>query len=453
MNHSKTHLAWILAALIPLPAAQAATIVVTTTADLISDDGQCSLREAISAANTDGSFFGCFTSGSGHDVIILPEGTYSLTIAGVDNNNTAGDLDVLDDLTIRGGGMAFSVIDATGLGDRVLNVPDYATSLTLVGIHVTGGSPPMGSGGGIWAEGDLTLVDSLVSGNSAPLYGGGIYATNSGLGSRLLWSTVVDNQAGLDGGGIYSKYLDAANSTIEGNFAGRHGGGIAWTSDSGGHLHRLVNVTVSGNRSGEDGGGLYKDGTGPLELVSTTIVGNEADQDGNDDGNGGGLLIAAGSVRTSHTILAANIDSSVGAFAQVIPDCSGPLQSEGYNLIGVVQGGLCDITGTTIGNQTGTPSVPLDPLLSSLILAGGPTMVHLPHPASPVVDAGDPSGCMHPMGGPLTMDQRGHVRPWDGPDADTDATCDIGAVELDAPDGQLFKDGFETGDTSRWSSS
>jgi CSLREA domain-containing protein len=33
--------------------AAATTILVTTTADTIADDGQCSLREAIIAANTD----------------------------------------------------------------------------------------------------------------------------------------------------------------------------------------------------------------------------------------------------------------------------------------------------------------------------------------------------------------------------------------------------------------
>ena len=48
--------------------AWAATITVNSTADPGTDDAECTLREAITSANTDTAFGGCVT-GSGDDVI------------------------------------------------------------------------------------------------------------------------------------------------------------------------------------------------------------------------------------------------------------------------------------------------------------------------------------------------------------------------------------------------
>ena len=58
--------------------AGAATINVTTTADELNSDGDCSLREAVRAANTDATVDAC-PAGSGTDTIIVPAGDYVLT--------------------------------------------------------------------------------------------------------------------------------------------------------------------------------------------------------------------------------------------------------------------------------------------------------------------------------------------------------------------------------------
>src|SRR6476659_5279322 len=89
-------LAWIL---FEAPA-WAATIPVTTTADESgATPTACSLREAITAANTDSAVGGC-PAGSGADIISLPAGTYTLTLVGSDDTNAAGDLDISSDVTI-----------------------------------------------------------------------------------------------------------------------------------------------------------------------------------------------------------------------------------------------------------------------------------------------------------------------------------------------------------------
>ena len=53
-------------------------IRVTTTADDVVIDGNCSLREAIIAANTDTAIDRC-PAGSGTDSLLVPEGTYTLS--------------------------------------------------------------------------------------------------------------------------------------------------------------------------------------------------------------------------------------------------------------------------------------------------------------------------------------------------------------------------------------
>src|SRR3989338_6962424 len=59
--------------------ALAANITITTINDELNADGDCSLREAIESANTDTAIDACL-AGAGTDTIILPAGTYVLSI-------------------------------------------------------------------------------------------------------------------------------------------------------------------------------------------------------------------------------------------------------------------------------------------------------------------------------------------------------------------------------------
>src|SRR5215210_1583325 len=61
-----------------VPVYAATTITVTTTADDLTSNGNCSLREAIRAANLDAVVDTC-RAGSGSDIILIPAGTYTLT--------------------------------------------------------------------------------------------------------------------------------------------------------------------------------------------------------------------------------------------------------------------------------------------------------------------------------------------------------------------------------------
>ena len=84
------------------------TINVTTTADGVAG----SLRAAIIEAN----------ASKGHDTIIVPAGTYTLTLAGANEDDAAtGDLDIRNGMTISGAGADTTVIDGGGL-DRVFQI-------------------------------------------------------------------------------------------------------------------------------------------------------------------------------------------------------------------------------------------------------------------------------------------------------------------------------------------
>ena len=123
-----------------LPAAYA-QITVTTTADELnggSGNGSCSLREAISNANSDTAGQIDCATGVGTDTIILEAGqTYFLTRTGANEDaNSTGDLDVTDTdgLTIQTN-LTFgtATIDANDI-DRILEM--HEGPLTLIDLII-----------------------------------------------------------------------------------------------------------------------------------------------------------------------------------------------------------------------------------------------------------------------------------------------------------------------------
>src|SRR5262245_2125441 len=96
----------------PADAALASTVTVTTTADQFGTGPECSLREAIQAANTDAAFGGC-PSGGGSDTITLAAGVYELTISGrLEDVTATGDLDLMGNVTISGAVAATTFVQA-----------------------------------------------------------------------------------------------------------------------------------------------------------------------------------------------------------------------------------------------------------------------------------------------------------------------------------------------------
>ncbi len=265
-----------------VPPAHAQTITVTTTRDELNTDGDCSLREAIRAANQDAAVDVC-PAGHGADMIILPAGTYAITIAGMaEDAAITGDFDITSNLTIMGAAVETTILDANQL-DRVLDILKDA-SVQLTNLTIRNGRPPENAdGGGISNAGTLKLRNSMVTNNTVVGAGCGSggcsFARGAGIANlgvlTVVESILSNNTAPRDGGGI-TNYGTATftNSTVSNNSAPGFGGGIY---NSG--TVRLRASTVSSNRGGA-GGGILNDG-GTLFLESSTVE---------DNTEGGGLV-------------------------------------------------------------------------------------------------------------------------------------------------------------------
>src|SRR5262245_27796539 len=373
------------------PLAHAATITVNTTTDELNTDGDCSLREAIRAANLDQTVDAC-PKGSGADTISLPAGTYILALPGTNENSAlTGDLDITHDLTIVGAGKTTTIIDGN-LIDRVI---ETMANVYISGVTISGGDSGTDAGGGILVGGTLTLTDSRVRDNVGR---GGIvvYGTDT---LTVIDSRIYGNASDFSGGGIFNYgTVTLLNSLVDSNTA-VSGGGIF----SQGTL-TVVNSTISGNSAASSGGGLV--GSGTTSLYNVTITDNEAIV------YGGGVFVGSvGTLDVRNSIIGDNRTNGSD------PDCFGTLTSQRYNLIGDTSG--CNIAGDTTGNLTG-----VSPSLGPLQTNGGPTLTHALLAGSPAIDAGNPIGCIDQTSAILTTDQRGFVR---------DGRCDMGAFERNSP--------------------
>lgn len=360
----------------------ASTIVVNSTADVQNNsDGLCTLREAITAANTDtasGATAGECVAGSGSDTIDLTGvlGTITLTSALPFINS---------DITINGpGANQLTVARSTAGGTPrfgIFAVSSQPLTVNISGLSITNGHTLDGAngadGGGIsnGLGATLNLTNMVIHGNT----------TGSG-----------DPGSGGSGGGVFNfGIMTITSSTISGNTTGTGGtdpgafGGYGGGISNAGTL-TLINTTVSGNTTGISasptrggyGAGIYNTINRTVTLSNCTVSDNQAGP----GGLGGGIR-NEGTAVLKDTIVANNAVSGTGTG----PDLSGSFDSQDFNLIENISG--ASFTGVTTHNITG-----VDPLLGSLGSYGGSTSTHPLLFGSPAIDAANSL---------LTTDQRG----------------------------------------------
>ncbi len=317
-----------------------------------------------------------------------------------------------------------------------------------------------GTGGGIYNSGTMILRNCALSNNLGGTGGAGGDPGNASIGSPGGFGG-----RGGDGAGIYNAgILKMSFSTINNNSCGNGGdgasfgaGGNAGAGGNGGGIYNagtltLTNCTISSNLGGTgarggtgffyagaaggaggSGAGIYN--ASSLILSSCTVAfnktgvggaaGNSGKENstpafsGGDGGNGGGIFNGTdGSTVTSgNTLIALNLSSAGGLGGTNYDgstgnsgadglgrDASGNFVSQGFNLVGIVDGS----TGFTNGfkaDLTGDLANPKDPLLGPLQNNGGFTGTHALLLGSPAIDQGKSFG--------LVTDQRKQVRPHD----------------------------------------
>ncbi len=340
--------------------------------------GDCSLREAILAANAN----------LGQDIITFDVDGIFLLSRGAKNEDFAfeGDLDIADSTLILGNGADRTIIDGNNL-DRVFDILEGA-NVVIQGVTIQHGSVDDHGGGVYNSGGRLVLNASVVKDNvsSLEMFSGAGIVSLSGATTEINNSTIGPNNAATSagwGGGIF-----VSGSTLI-----------------------LNNSTVSGNQA-EEGAGIYVSGSGVVTITHGTIAGNQASS------MGGGMRNDGGTVAVNNTIVAGN-----GGAGDA--DCAGSYTSLGHNLVG--QNGSangCSTGGTDIV-LAGAIGTALD---TNLVAQEGAVPYHALVLGGPAIDA-IPLGaqCMPP-----SYDQRNLARPLDG-NADGAPACDIGAYEAPAP--------------------
>lgn len=248
-------------------------IFVTTFADELNNDGDCSLREAIRSANTNTAVDACTAGQSGTaDNIYLTSSTYIMNLAGQDEDAAlTGDYDILGDTNVIGVETGKSVVDGNDI-DRVFHITTTAT-VTFRDMTIRGGNYSTGFGGGIFNEfGNLTVTSMLFTVNTAS-NGGAIGGTGSG--STSIDDSIFDMNSAGNGGAIQlsgQANFTSTNTFYTNNTATVDGGAIKlnFTTTS-----IIDNNTFRGNSADRQGGGYFA-GSVSTTLTNTTFVSNSA---------------------------------------------------------------------------------------------------------------------------------------------------------------------------------
>lgn len=439
-------------------------IVVNTYSDTVADDGVCSLHEAIVTANnnSDSGAQAGECSGSQFDnsidQILLPNGFYQLTSA----------LPVITEpLEVFGSRTGQTIIDANGF-NRVFYIElDVVLDESVSRFF------------------DFTVANSRSTAGLTNINGPEVVLTrtqwlNNQVGAVLTLSGHLQvansifraNQNGLEGGAIRAETAASVTiefSTFEDNHSAAMGGalGIRGVSSESQTTTALRANTFHGNSADQSGGALYFSNARGL-VEHNTITQNVADQDENQDGDAGGIMVGAGAVvQLSSSIVANNIDRTGGVIEGTLrPDISksaadsSDIQSFGYNFIGNNLGvseefpsSASEQSSNANNDIVGSQLQPIDPLLGPLANNGGATKTRLPiktsQQVSPVIDKGNcfidiyeqRNYSFRPfdIGPGRPQSPRDYERLQDFPDVPNlnGASCDIGAVELALPSDQL----------------
>lgn len=382
--------------------------------------GTCTLRAAVMQAN----------ASAGHDWIEVASGNYVLTLTGDETTDspdeTFGDLDVTDAVSIRGAGTQTTVVDGNGVS-RLFDLHALADPgfVRIERMTLRNGFELGKPGGAVFNRTALQLHRVLLQGNKLDGYVGAGTCANSSArvcnrggalfneGSALITESTLQNNNTCNSssdscssttgqGGAISNYGSAAEliverSTLASN-AARFAGGIHNLQGS----VTLTNSTLTRHWTSGWATDVFNFG-GTVVLNSVTVaepMTDAAPMLANSSG-------AEGSLSLTNSIVYTNIESW--------PVCSGTVN---FGFANFVRGSVssCAVSGVdpTVGYM----------VLGALENNGGPTQTIR------VLDS-TLDGAIRPKdNGALcpAVDQRNVARPRDA-DGDGTATCDAGAVE------------------------
>ena len=375
-----------------------ATLVVTTLSDVVANDGQLSLREALQAANSNISVDGSVAGQADGDII-------TFNIAG--NNGAGGtinltsELTISDDVTIVGTDLSGSANGQITLNaaanSRILTVnadgsAGSSDAVTLRNLKFQGGNSA-GNGGAIFIDiNENVTLDAVTLQNNTALSGGAVTNKLSSLtilNSTISGNTATNTGAGQGGGAIFNEMgtLNITNSiitnnqingtadggaifnlqgslTVTGGSISNNNAAIANVTDgrAGGAIENnagtvtLNSVTIDSNRVNVNGGAIHITGAGTVTFIGSTLSNNYA------GAQGGAIWVSA---TGNLTAVNATLDNNTAAGVNL---------TDGGGAIFNVGGTLTLVNDTIINNDaTGTSGTggAINSQAGNLVIVGG----------------------------------------------------------------------------------
>jgi predicted outer membrane repeat protein len=257
------------------------------------ENGDCTLGEAIAAANTRQAVDSC-AAGEEDSTIVLQPGAYTLRVVDKDPQVALGELigsggenglpPIGTNLTIDGNGA--TILRQGGAPNfRILEV--FAGKVTLKDLTLSNGNASRDGegGGGLFVSGpgaevtlnNVTISSNLSSGAGAP--GGGI--ANHGTlvlhDSQVAQNTALSSGGGIDNAGSLSIQSSLVISNTSRDSAGSTGGGGGLYNEGGGSRAIVEDTRFEGNQATQ-GGGVYN--SGAITITHSLILNNTASEDG-----------------------------------------------------------------------------------------------------------------------------------------------------------------------------
>lgn len=236
------------------PAHADVIIIVDTAADVIANDGACSLREAITAANNNGNYFGCIGSGGGYDLIefsigggtpviniatALPTITGPVEINGGPNRVELRGPGLGAGLSISGAGAAGSIVRNLVINNFPTGISLSSTTNIVIGGNYLGtnAAGTASTGGGIGIS--MSSASAQIGGTSGLTAGGPCTGDCNLISGYTLDST--PNGVRLRSG---------SSATIRGNFIGTNASGTAALGNGDGIRIEGSFATIGGTTAG-----------------------------------------------------------------------------------------------------------------------------------------------------------------------------------------------------------
>jgi predicted outer membrane repeat protein len=364
-----------------------------------------------------GSLADTFAAASSGDTIV-----FGLDCTGANRITLSSQLILLGEtLTVDGTGHSITI--SGNDTNRIFRV-DLPSALTLEHLTLTHGHAASGTnngtGGAIWSEGQLTILDCAFSNNTAFTRGGAIVARSSGT-LTVEDSTLDSNSAAISAGAILVEGTTQANisTTTFTNNSTVAGGALEVRENPEATVNRS---TFTGNSASFGGAVAIENAGATLSVRNSTLTANGA------TASGGGVYALEGAVTLESDTLSENIASGHEGreiHAEPSPDA---IVHVANTIVSGTSGTNCFGTITDRGNnlQFGDTTcgftLTADPVLGALQNNGGPTRTMATGEGSAARNAGSATVCQN--AGIGNVDQRGVSRR-----AGVRGVCDIGAYD------------------------